>query len=51
MRVARAAFVIYVLAVQAFVLYVRFKAKSANDRTTITIDSQFASLAHGAEEE
>jgi len=46
-QIARYAFLAYVIAVQVFLLYVRFRAKSINDRTPITINNPLASLVLG----
>ncbi|KAL7531530.1 hypothetical protein ACHAXR_005754 [Thalassiosira sp. AJA248-18] len=43
-RIARFAFLAYIVSVQVFVLYVRLRAKSVNDRTPITISNPLASL-------
>ncbi len=43
-RIARFAFVAYIVSVQLFLLYVRIRAKSMNDRTPITISNPLASL-------
>jgi hypothetical protein len=43
-RIARFAFLVYIISVQAFLLYVRLRAKSINDRTPITITNPLASL-------
>ena len=47
-RIARFAFVAYILGTQLFLLYVRMRAKAINDRTTITITNPLASLAENA---
>lgn len=43
-RIARFAFVAYLVTVQLFLLYVRFRAKGIDDRTPITISNPLASL-------
>lgn len=46
-RVARFAFVAYIVSVQVFLLYVRIRAKGANDRTPVTISNPLAGLVNG----
>ncbi|KAL9188755.1 hypothetical protein ACHAXT_007133 [Thalassiosira profunda] len=43
-RIARFAFLAYIISVQAFLLYVRLRAKAMNDRTPITLSNPLASL-------
>jgi len=43
-RIARFAFLAYVISVQVFLLYVTLRAKSVGDRTPVKISSPFASL-------
>ena len=43
-RIARFAFVTYIITVQVFLAYVYLRAKSINDRTPITISNPLASL-------
>jgi hypothetical protein len=43
-RIARFAFVAYIVSVQLFLLYVRLRAKAINDRTPITISNPLAGL-------
>lgn len=43
-RIARFAFLAYVISVQIFLLYVTLRAKSVDDRTPVKISSPFASL-------
>jgi hypothetical protein len=43
-RIARYAFLAYLVSVQAFLLYVTLSAKTTNDRTPVKITSPFASL-------
>jgi hypothetical protein len=47
-RIARMAFVTYIIVMQIFLLYVRVKAKMVNDRTEITLSNPLASLVEGA---
>eukprot|EP00985_Skeletonema_marinoi_P007579 scaffold3335_cov139-Skeletonema_marinoi.AAC.8 len=47
-RIARFAFVAYIVTMQLFLLYVRFRAKAINDRTEITLSNPLASLVQGA---
>ena len=47
-RMARIAFLTYIIVVQLFLLYVRLKAKSTNDRTLVMISSPLASLLPAA---
>lgn len=47
-RIARMAFVTYIIVMQVFLLYVRVKAKMVNDRTEITLSNPLASLVEGA---
>ncbi len=47
-RMARIAFLSYIIVVQLFLLYVRLKAKSTNDRTLVMISSPLASLLPAA---
>eukprot|EP00571_Detonula_confervacea_P010971 CAMPEP_0172303898 /NCGR_PEP_ID=MMETSP1058-20130122/5405_1 /TAXON_ID=83371 /ORGANISM="Detonula confervacea, Strain CCMP 353" /LENGTH=461 /DNA_ID=CAMNT_0013014935 /DNA_START=76 /DNA_END=1461 /DNA_ORIENTATION=- len=44
-RIARFAFLAYIISVQVFLLYVHFRAKSIDDRTCITISNPLGSLA------
>lgn len=43
-RIARFAFVAYLVSIQLFLIYVRIRAKSIDDRTPITISNPLASL-------
>lgn len=43
-QIARYAFLTYMISVQLFLLYVRFRAKSINDQTPITISNPLATL-------
>jgi hypothetical protein len=47
-RLARIAFLAYIIVVQLFLLYVRLQAKSMNDRTPVMISSPLASLLPAA---
>ncbi len=47
-RIARFAFVAYVVVMQVFLLYVRLRVKAINDRTEITLSNPLASLVQGA---
>mmetsp|Transcript_1998 Transcript_1998/g.3284 ORF Transcript_1998/g.3284 Transcript_1998/m.3284 type:complete len:457 (+) Transcript_1998:68-1438(+) len=47
-RIARFAFVAYIVIMQVFLLYVRLRAKAINDRTEITLSNPLASLVQGA---
>lgn len=47
-RIARFAFVSYIVMMQLFLLYVRFRVKAINDRTEITLSNPLASLVQGA---
>ena len=47
-RIARFAFVAYIVTMQIFLLYVRLRAKAINDRTEITLSNPLASLVQGA---
>jgi len=47
-RITRIAFVSYIIVVQMFLLYVRLKAKSMNDRTPVMISSPLVSLLPAA---
>ena len=46
-RIARFAFLAYIISAQVFLIYVRLRAKQLNDRTPITISNPFASLVQG----
>lgn len=43
-QIARYAFLTYIISVQVFLLYVRFRAKSINNRTSIKISNPLAAL-------
>lgn len=43
-RIARFLFIAYLISLQVFVLYVRAKAKSCNDRTPLTLSSPISSV-------
>lgn len=47
-RIARFAFVAYIVSVQVFLLYVQLRAKKINDRTPIKISNPLASLAQNS---
>ncbi len=46
-RIARFAFVAYLISVQLFLLYVRFRAKALDDRTPVSISNPLAALVPG----
>jgi len=46
-RIARFAFLAYVISVQLFLLYVSLRARAMDDRTPITITNPLASLVSG----
>jgi hypothetical protein len=43
-RIARFLFIAYLVSLQAFVIYARFKAKELNDRTPLTVSSPLSSM-------
>mmetsp|Transcript_26062 Transcript_26062/g.40942 ORF Transcript_26062/g.40942 Transcript_26062/m.40942 type:complete len:473 (+) Transcript_26062:74-1492(+) len=47
-RIARFAFVAYVVIMQMFLVYVRLRAKAIDDRTEITLSNPLATLVQGA---
>mmetsp|Transcript_7853 Transcript_7853/g.16806 ORF Transcript_7853/g.16806 Transcript_7853/m.16806 type:complete len:443 (-) Transcript_7853:84-1412(-) len=47
-RIARFAFLAYIISTQIFLIYVRIRAKKINDRTPITINNPLASLVQGS---
>ncbi|KAL7467229.1 hypothetical protein ACHAXS_007479 [Conticribra weissflogii] len=47
-RIARFAFLAYIISTQIFLIYVRIRAKQINDRTPITINNPLASLVQGS---
>lgn len=50
-RIARLAFVAYIIAVEVFLLYVRLRVKQQNDRTPITISNPLAGIIEGIQKD